>query len=90
MGGISVQRWGLGPWPGGPCTKVRGSLYGRVQCITGNGHMGPLPSLLQTGRHYLPVTSLAGGKYHRPNVDYKDTTKPEVAFTGCEERCIAD
>ena len=32
-----------GPGPESPCTEEsqgRGSLYGEVQCILGNGHMG--------------------------------------------------
>ena len=47
---------------------LRGSLYGEIECIIGNGHMGT-PSwwtniLTDTHdwKHYLPATSLAGGK----------------------------
>ena len=49
---------GLGMGPGG-------SLFGGVQSIVGNGHMGH-PSPEQNDRHvrkhYFPATSLAGGK----------------------------
>ena len=43
-------------------------LYGEVQCIMGNGHMGPPPLQKQNDRvrhlwkYYLPTISLAGGK----------------------------
>ena len=45
-----------------PCLG-RGSLNSEVQCIMGNGHMGPL----WTDRHTrLKATSLAGGKNFNP------------------------
>ena len=48
---------------GGPMSGRE--LYSEVQCIIGNGHMGP-PIHRLTNRHdwkhYLPAPSLAGGK----------------------------
>ena len=46
---------------GGPCTED--SLHSQVQCTLGNGHMGQADRHTQLyGKHYLPATSLAGGK----------------------------
>ena len=46
------------------------SLYGDVQCIVGNGHMGTRPLHRMTdgqtrldSKHYLPGTSLTSGNY---------------------------
>ena len=64
--GVSLYRGG---WLGGSLyggVPVRGGLgkgflYGEVQCIMGNGHMG-LPVDRHDWKHYLPATSLVGGK----------------------------
>ena len=46
------MQWG--PGCRGPYTEDR-SLYGEVQCIMGNGHMGSLPVKRQTPlKNYLP------------------------------------
>ena len=65
------------PGLGGPCAmrshvawsgdgQGQGDLYSEVQCIMRNGDMGLPPLSQQNGRHlwkhYLPTTSLAGGK----------------------------
>ena len=57
LGTNDMMGWGQGQGQGSS------HLYSAVQCITGNGHMGP-PLNRMTGRylwkHYLPATSLAG------------------------------
>ena len=52
-GGVSVL-WGSTSGVGGMGPASGGSLYGEVQCIIGNGHMG--------WENYLLVTSFVGGK----------------------------
>ena len=72
-------KWGVPVWWGllprgdgricGLGQEARRFQYGEVQCIIGYGHMGIL--CRQTNRHdrnhYLPATSLAGGKIGNPN-----------------------
>ena len=63
---------------GGPCLAGRRKVgthvpcLGGVQCIMGNGHKVPLPSVWtdrQLWKHYLPATWFAGGnKYTRENL----------------------
>ena len=43
----------------GPGPEVGGTLHSAVQCIKGNGHM----EQTDKRKHYLPITSLAGGNY---------------------------
>ena len=55
--------WGMG-CPSAMITSLNmfgGSLYGELQCIMGNGHMGPTPSCEQTDRQ-TDTTLLAGCK----------------------------
>ena len=69
---VSIYCWG-------PCTEGslwrRRSLHGDVQCIMGNGHMGPQPLPCEENdwlmdrpawKHYLQPYLLAGGKLFLP------------------------
>ena len=45
MGGVGARgsMYSKAPWPGG-CVEP---LYGEVQCLMGNGHMGPPPMWIE-------------------------------------------
>ena len=61
--------WGEGQGRGGGLYRLglgKGSLYGEVQCFTGNGQMPPPRTDRHDWKHYLPTTSLAGGYYMVP------------------------
>ena len=60
-------------------------LYGEVQCIMGNGHMGPPPLPKQNDRvrhlwkYYLPTISLAGGKDGKQLMRSVTETLPQLS-----------